>query len=81
MQKKIINRLSNHRHLLYNNKHHSIHLQHSWNKYGEDVFIFGVIEVVENLNNLIKIEQEYINKYKSSDDKFGYNICPLAKTI
>lgn len=77
--KKLVSRLSNHRHLLNNNKHHSVHLQHSWNKYGEDVFIFGVIEVVEDINKLIEFEQKFINKYKSSEDKYGYNICPLAK--
>lgn len=77
--KKLISRLSNHRHLLNNNKHHSVHLQHAWNKCGEDVFIFGVIKIVINLNELTKIEQKYIDKYKSSKDKYGYNICPLAK--
>lgn len=77
--KKLVSRLSNHRHLLNNNKHHSIHLQHAWNKYGEDVFIFGVIKVVEDLDKLIEFEQNFIDKYKSSNDKYGYNICPLAK--
>jgi len=77
--KRLVERISLHKHLLMNNKHHSIHLQHAWNKYGENVFIFGVLEVIENYSNLTIIEQKYINKYRSADDKFGYNICPKAE--
>ena len=77
--RRLIERISLHKHQLRNNKHHSIHLQNAWNKYGEDVFIFGVLEIVECDNDLVKIEQIYIDKYKSSNDNFGYNICPKAK--
>lgn len=77
--KCLISRLSNHLFLLKNNKHHSKHLQSAWNKYGENMFIFGVIEIIKNIDDLVSIEQNYINKYKSFDDKYGYNICPLAK--
>lgn len=77
--KNLCNRLSSHKHHLNNNKHHSIHLQSAWKKYGEDVFIFGVIEVIDDITKLIDAEQYFINKYKSYDDKYGYNICPLAK--
>jgi len=76
--KRLIERISLHKHLLRNN-HHSIHLQRAWNKYGENVFIFGVLEIIENNQDLIVVEQKYINKYESYNDKFGYNICPLAK--
>lgn len=78
--KNLVCRLSIHRHLLNNNKHHSLYLQRAWNKYGENVFIFGVIEVVKDINTLIDIEQKYIDKYKSSNNEYGYNICPLAKS-
>lgn len=77
--KKLITRLSHHRYDLNNNKHHSQHLQHAWNKYGENVFIFGVIKIVKSVYILTETEQEYIDKYKSSNRMFGYNICPLAK--
>jgi hypothetical protein len=43
------------------------------------MFIFGVIEIINNIDNLVLIEQNYINKYKSFNNKYGYNICPLAK--
>lgn len=77
--KRLIERISHHKRLLQNNKHHSTHLQHAWNKYCENVFIFGVIEIIKDPTQLTEIEQNYIDKYKSSNDKYGYNICPLAK--
>lgn len=46
---------------LYNNKHHNIHLQNSYNKYGKDNFKFYVIEIVDekdfNKNFLLEREQ------------------------
>lgn len=36
-------RWSGHRRLLRSNKHHSIHLQRAWNKYGEESFVFEVL--------------------------------------
>jgi len=77
--RRLIDRISHHKHQLRNNKHHSIHLQRAWKKYGEDVFIFGVLEIVGNYDDLIIVEQKYIDIYKSYNDKFGYNICPRAK--
>jgi len=77
--KRLIERLSLHKHLLRNNKHHSIHLQRAWNKYGENIFIFGVLEIIENNQDLIVVEQKYIDRYDSANQNYGYNICPLAK--
>ena len=45
---------------LKNNKHHSCILQNSWNKYGEDNFIFEIIEEVNKEDLLIR-EQYYID--------------------
>lgn len=69
-----------HRHDLLKGKHHSFRLQHSWNKYGEDKFIFEVLEIVENPTRelLLAREQYWINYYNSSNPKNGYNICPIA---
>jgi len=76
--KRLVERISNHKYHLKRNKHHSIHLQNAWNKYGENVFIFGVICVVDDLTQLKIIEQSYIDKYRAYDAKYGYNICPMA---
>ena len=40
----IYNRLHEHVHNLKNNKAHNKHLQSSWNKYGEDCFLYSVLE-------------------------------------
>lgn len=49
---------------LKNNKHHSIILQNSFNKHGEENFEFSVIEEVYEKENLIKREQYYIDTLK-----------------
>ena len=38
-------RFNRHKSNLKRNKHHNNHLQNSWNKYGEDSFVFEVIEL------------------------------------
>jgi group I intron endonuclease len=63
---------------LRSGRHHSGHLQNSWNKYGEENFIFEILQVWEDLDKLLKIEQIYLDLYKTCDDRFGYNICPIA---
>ena len=52
-----------HLNLLKNNKHHSIKLQNSFNKYGIDKFQFNIIEIVNNIDQLIQIEQKYLNNF------------------
>jgi group I intron endonuclease len=51
-----------HKHELLNNKHHSQYLQRSWNKYGEDVFIFEIMEECDTLF-LLEREQFYIDTF------------------
>ena len=46
-----------HLHNLRRGKHHSRHLQHCFNKYGEDSLAFEVIERVEDANFLLAREQ------------------------
>ena len=73
-------RFIGHRTVLRKNKHHSIHLQRAWNKYGEDQFKFEIIEILENPTKelLLQREQYWIDYYKSYDKYFGYNICKIA---
>jgi group I intron endonuclease len=60
---------------LNSGKHHSRHLQKSWNKYGEANFIFEILEVLEvDIKNLFLREIFWIKFYKSFDPKFGYNM-------
>jgi len=71
------NRINEHKRYLSKKTHHSSHLQRSWDKYKEEAFEFNIIERVCN-EKLLEREQYWINFYKSSNRKFGYNICPIA---
>jgi len=59
--------------------HHSIKLQRAWNKYGEDSFLFSVLEEVKDKGSLIQREQEWIDKLKAYGPN-GYNMVPFAGT-
>lgn len=63
-------RFSTHKSLLKKNKHTNIHLQRSYNKYG-DVFSYIILEYV-NEEKLLEIEQKYLDRYKNN--KLFYNI-------
>jgi len=69
----INDRWKEHKRYLKNNKHHSNHLQKSWNKYGKDNFKFEIIERCEENETLIK-EQYYLDLYKTYNRNKGYNI-------
>ncbi len=51
------------------------HFQNEWNKYGEQNFEFSILEECAK-DKLLEIEQLYIDKYKSLNRKFGYNMHP-----
>lgn len=61
---------------LNNNTHHSYKLQGDWNIYGESCFIFNVLEEVKDENQLLIIEQQWLDKIKPYID--GYNVYPFA---
>ncbi len=71
---------------LRRNQHDNDYLQKAFNKYGEDDFIFEVLEVIEKLedgsNDKVKLterEQYWMDYYKTWDRQFGYNINPSAE--
>jgi len=70
-------RFMRHTSCLRGDYHPNTHLQSAWKKYGEQNFIFNVIEITPK-SNLIKQEQYWIDKYHVLNDKLGYNICPFA---
>lgn len=66
---------------LRNNKHANAHLQNAFNKYGIDNFVFEVMAfLAENITKqeIIIIEQKYIDDFKAYDTSIGYNICRIA---
>ena len=86
----IKNRWNLHISALRGNRHCNTHLQRAWNEYGEDNFLFEIIEIVENKEDLIKREQFYldsllhaqafINKSNKLFQKLGYNMNPTANS-
>lgn len=76
-------RLYEHKRNLRLGQHDNKHLQSSWNKYTEDSFQFDIIEEIpliedvdENNKNLRSIETDYIQKYQTYKDTYGYNFIP-----
>ena len=67
----IQDRIAHHRSSLRHNRHENQHLQRSWNKYGEENFIFFVLECCEA--ELDGLEKEYIKKFNAIDGQYGYN--------
>lgn len=76
--KSFVSRFTQHVGKLRLNKHHCFHLQSAWNKYGEDIFIFAIEEVLEDTTNILDKEAEYIKKYDSYHT--GYNANPNPNT-
>lgn len=82
-------RWNSHKSGLRNNKHVNKHLQNAWNKYGEENFIFEIIEEClpefcikreqYYLDSLLEA-QKYIKKEKSLFRIKGYNINPTANS-
>ena len=73
----IMCRLSQHKHELRKNIHDNQHLQNAWNKYGEHSFLFEIIFYCPS-SIILEKEQEMMDRYKSADSRYGYNICPIA---
>jgi group I intron endonuclease len=66
----------NHFWMLNKNIHDNNYLQHSFNKFGEKLFIFSILEKCEP-KSLIEKENYYINEYKSNDSNYGYNLATV----
>jgi group I intron endonuclease len=69
-----------HFHTLEKGMHDNDHLQKSYDKYGKSIFIFEIIEYIENKFILIDRENYYINFYNSNNPEYGFNIRKLANS-
>lgn len=68
-------RIYYHIYKLNRNKHNNKHLQNAWNKYGEENFVFEILEFVVSNNELLKKkETHYIQKFNVCDKSIGYNL-------
>jgi group I intron endonuclease len=66
-------RWRDHKWYLKKNKHHNLHLQSSWNKYGENSFEFSIL-LECTVDQLLILEKEEIKKYNSFNKNYGYNV-------
>ena len=62
---------------LRNQIHYNRHLQSAWNKYGEEAFEFIVLQRCHP-DDCVTYEQVWLDRYKSADSKYGYNLSPTA---
>jgi group I intron endonuclease len=62
--------------MLRKNIHDNNHLQNSYNKFGEKKFTFTILELC-NIEDLIMLENKYINTYKTDNSEFGYNLAKV----
>ena len=70
-------RWSVHKYFLRKGEHHSSKLQASWNKHGEDAFVFEIIEVTEESALFVR-EQHYFESMQAVEN--GYNCASCAES-
>jgi group I intron endonuclease len=59
--------------------HHSRFLQRAWNKYGEDAFVFEIIEEVADNDSLLSREQQHLDSRRTEFARSKtYNVCWIA---
>lgn len=68
-----IKRQKEHLRKLKSGKHVNKHLQHSYNRYGKDLFSFNILEECDDIF-LDEREKYWIAFYNSTDDSKGYNL-------
>src|SRR2546421_10569594 len=69
----VFSRTQTHFVLLRGNRHHNPRLQKAWNKYGGEAFEVVILERVEDVNNLIKREQCWLDTYPAKE-KYNVNV-------
>ena len=71
-------RFKKHKQRLRNNYHENDYLQKSWNKYGEDNFVFEILEEISDKSKVKEIEQIYLNEYVLKGKDFCFNLSKSA---
>lgn len=68
-----LDRINHHKADLKRGDHHNIHLQRAWEQYGEESFVFSILEKC-SIEKLDYEEIWWINYFNSTNRDFGYNI-------
>lgn len=78
----IARRKKEHYYDLRHSQHINPHLQNAWNKYGEENFMFKLIDYpINNETLLLEREDSWMIKYNSLNKKYGYNLKTAARQI
>lgn len=67
-----------HRRWLRKGKHQSSLLQRAWDKYGEDAFVFALLETISDLDQIFTREQFWIDRLRAHVRQGGFNSYPVA---
>lgn len=70
-------RFNSHKHFLRKNKHPNSHLQNAWNLYGENNFVFEILEKIEDPNEEILLQKE---QYFADLINPQYNLLKIVKS-
>jgi len=73
-------RWSAHRRSARRDMHDNDYFQKAWNKYGESMFEFRILEECSQ-DMLIVLEDLWINRHQSLNEKFGYNFQNASRTV
>jgi len=68
-------RAASHVRKLNRSSHHNKYLQHAWNKYGEDAFVFDVLEDAEDKKKLFVREQHWLDLFKEFGLVYNLAVC------
>ncbi len=63
-----------HRWDLRRGTHHSRYLQRAWDKYGEEAFVFSILEYVDDPDLLMEREQVWMDTTRCYERNYGYNL-------
>jgi group I intron endonuclease len=72
-------RWNGHRSTLNLGKHRNGYLQAVWNKYGKDAFVFSILEECSP-DKLDEREQYWLDISQCTDERFGFNLAPIAQS-
>lgn len=66
---------------LRNNKHNNKHLQSAWNKYGEQAFIFAVVEEIQDKTQLLAAENVWLKEHVGKEYCYNLGADATAPTL
>jgi group I intron endonuclease len=78
---KLSRRRARHFSELRNGKHNNKHLQAAWDKYGEQAFVFVVVEEVANDSDLLAAENVWLKEHVGKEYCYNIGVDATAPTL